>query len=228
MRRVLLACLASVALGAPAAAQPAPQPAAIEVERVAPGVAILFGRGGNIGLSYGADGNVLIDDQFAPATEAVLQAVRSLDPDPVRFVINTHWHGDHTSGNENLGRAGAVIVAYDNVRRRMSVGQMLRGTQGPPASGAALPVVTFPTSMSNNLKDDEVRAIHVEGAHTDEDELIHWQNANVVHMGDIYFNGQLPCIDRDSGGTIAGMIAAVDAALALANERTVIIPGHGP
>ena len=228
MRRVLLACLAALAPGTQLGAQPAPQPAPIQVEQVAPGVAVLFGRGGNIGLSYGADGNVLIDDQFAPATDAVLQAVRSLDPDPVRFVINTHWHGDHTGGNENLGRAGAVIVAHDNVRRRMSVGQMLRGTQVPPAPGAALPVVTFPTSMSIHLNGDEIRAVHVEDAHTDGDALIHWQNANVIHMGDTYFNGLLPFIDRESGGTIAGMIAAVEAALALANERTVIIPGHGP
>ena len=122
-----------------AAQQPPPQPE-IRVERLAPGVAVLFGRGGNIGVSYGADGNVLIDDQYAPATERVIAAVRTLDPDPIRFVINTHWHGDHTGGNENLGRAGTVIVAHDNVRRRMSMEQVVRGERVPPSPAGALPV----------------------------------------------------------------------------------------
>src|ERR1043165_6187722 len=124
-RRVAILLLA---LAAPAAAQPPNMDAVqIRVERVAPGVAVLFGRGGNIGLSYGADGNILIDDQYAPLTERILAAIHTLDPDPVRFVINTHWHGDHTNGNENLGRTGAVIVAHDNVRRRMSAEQLVRG-----------------------------------------------------------------------------------------------------
>src|SRR5919112_4338388 len=126
MRRACLA--AALLLAMPAAAQqPDWSNVEIRVERVAPGVAVLFGRGGNIGLSFGDDGNVLIDDQYAPLTERILAAVRTVDPDPIRFVINTHWHGDHTGGNENVGRTGAVIVAHDNVRRRMSMEQLVRG-----------------------------------------------------------------------------------------------------
>ena len=200
----------------------------IRVERIAPGVAVLFGRGGNIGLSYGDDGNVLIDDQYAPLTERILAAVRSVDPDPVRFVVNTHWHGDHTGGNENVGRTGAVIVAHDNVRRRLSLGQMLRGSQVPPAAPGALPVVTFSEDLTFHVNGDDIRVHHVEDAHTDGDALIHWTRANVLHMGDTYFNGMLPFIDLESGGSVDGLIAALDEALGIANERTVVIPGHGP
>lgn len=215
-------------LAAPAATQPSPENVEIRVERVAPGVAVLFGRGGNIGLSYGADGNVLIDDQYAPLTERILAAVRSVDPDPVRFVINTHWHEDHSGGNENLGRAGAVIVAHDNVRRRMSTEQVLLGGTVQPSPAGALPVVTFDRTATLHLNGDMVRAVHVEDAHTDGDAFIWWTNANVLHMGDVYFNGMLPFIDLDSGGSIEGLIRAVDKALAMTNERTVYIPGHGP
>src|SRR6186997_1332429 len=124
MRRVASALI--FLLAAPAAAQQVPiDQVQVRVEQVAPGVVVLFGRGGNIGLSYGADGNVLIDDQFAPLTERILAAIRTLDRDPVRFLINTHWHGDHSGGNENIARTGTVIVAQDNVRRRMSMEQVV-------------------------------------------------------------------------------------------------------
>ncbi len=227
MRRALTALLAAAA--APAAVQPAaPEALEIRVERIAPGIAVLFGRGGNIGLSYGDDGNVLIDDQFAPLTDRILAAVRSVDADPVRFVVNTHWHPDHTGGNENVGRTGAVILAHDNVRRRLSVGQMLRGTRIPAAPAGALPVVTFSEDVTFHLNGDEIRVHHVEQAHTDGDALIHWTRANVLHMGDTYFNGILPFIDLESGGSANGLIAALDEALRLADARTVIIPGHGP
>jgi cyclase len=227
--RVGLAALQAAA-AAPAAAQQQPDWSNVEirVERVAPGVAVLFGRGGNVGLSYGADGNVIIDDQYAPLTERILAAIRSVDADPVRFVINTHWHGDHTGGNENVGRTGAVIVAHENVRERMSVGQMLRGTQVPPAPARALPVVTFTDDVTFHLNGDDIRVHHVEHAHTDGDALVYWTRANVLHMGDTYFNGLLPFIDLESGGSVRGFVAAVDEALRIANAQTVIIPGHGP
>ena len=183
MRCALTALLLLAAVPS-AAQQPDWNSVEIRVERVAPGVAVLFGRGGNVGLSYGADGNVLIDDQYAPLTERILAAVRSVDPDPVRFVVNTHWHTDHTGGNENVGRTGAVIVAHDNVRRRLSVGQMLRGTQVPPAPPGALPVVTFTEDVTFHLNGDDIRVHHVEHAHTDGDALVHWTRANVLHMGD--------------------------------------------
>jgi glyoxylase-like metal-dependent hydrolase (beta-lactamase superfamily II) len=228
MRRAFSALILLLASSAAAAQQPQPAPVEVRVEQLAPGVAVLFGRGGNIGLSYGADGNVLIDDQYAPMTERVVAAVRTLDPDPIRFVINTHWHGDHTGGNENLGRTGTIIVAHDNVRRRMSMDQLVRGDRVPASPAGALPVVTFSTNLSFHLNGDEIRATHVEHAHTDGDALIYWTGANVLHMGDVYFNGSLPFIDLDSGGSIDGAIAAVEAGLAIANDRTRIIPGHGP
>jgi len=225
MRRLILTWFL---LAAPAIAQPPPPNPEIRIERVAPGVAVLFGRGGNIGVSYGADGNILIDDQYAPATERVVAAIRTLDPDPIRFVINTHWHGDHSGGNENLGRAGTVIVAHDNVRIRMTMAQLVRGEQVPPSPAGALPVITFSDNLTFHLNGDDIRALHVEHAHTDGDVMIYWTRANVLHMGDVYFNGMLPFVDLDSGGSIDGVIAAATTGLALANETTVIIPGHGP
>jgi cyclase len=223
------ACALLLALAAPAAAQPRPMESVqIRVERVAPGVAVLFGRGGNIALSYGADGNVLVDDQYAPLTERILAAVRTLDPDPVRFVINTHWHGDHTGGNENAARAGAAIVAHDNVRRRMSAEQLVRGEIVPPSPAGALPVVTFAEGVTFHLNGDVLRVVHVADAHTDGDALVHFTRANVLHMGDVFWNGMLPFIDLDSGGSIDGMIGAIVRALELADERTIVVPGHGP
>jgi len=227
MRQYLIAALLLLT-PAPSLAQQQPPPVPVRVEQLAPGVAVLFGRGGNIGLSHGADGNVLIDDQYAPMTENVAAAVRAIDPDPIRFVINTHWHGDHTGGNENLGRAGTVIVAHDNVRLRMTMEQVVRGERVPPSPAGALPVVTFSENLTFHLNGDDIRAIHVHHAHTDGDSLIYWARANVLHMGDTWFNGMLPFIDLDSGGSIDGAIAAVEAGLALANDRTRIIPGHGP
>jgi cyclase len=215
-----------LAQAAPAAAPP-PSPE-LRVERIAPGVAVLFGRGGNIGVSFGPDGNILIDDQYAPATERVLAAVRTLDTDPIRFVINTHWHGDHTGGNENLGRGGTIIFAHDNVRLRMTMEQLVRGERVPPSPSGALPVITFSENLTFHLNGDDIRAIHVDHAHTDGDSLIHWTRANVLHMGDTFFNGLLPFIDLDSGGSIDGAIAAVETGLRLANDETRIVPGHGP
>ena len=227
MRRVLLAVAFLLAVPA-MAQQPNWEAVEIRVERVAPGVAVLFGRGGNIGLSYGADGNLLIDDQYAPLTERILAAVRSIDPDPIRFVVNTHWHGDHTGGNENIGRTGAVIVAHDNVRRRMSMDQVVRGNAVPPSPAGALPVITFSDSTTFHLNGDDLRVIHVEHAHTDGDALVFWTHANVLHMGDCFWNGLLPFIDLDSGGSIDGAIAAAETGLGIANDNTVVIPGHGP
>jgi cyclase len=223
--------IALAMLAAPAAAQQDLSKAQVKVERIAPGVAVLFGAGGNIGLSYGEDGNAIIDDQFAPMTDKIVAAVRTLDPDPIRFVINTHWHGDHTGGNENFGKAGAVILAHDNVRVRMSSEQFvaLFNEKVPASPKGALPVVTFADGVTLHLNGDTLHVIHVEHAHTDGDSLVHWQKADVLHMGDTFFHKMsFPFIDLDSGGSIVGMIAAAEKGLAIANDRTRIIPGHGP
>jgi glyoxylase-like metal-dependent hydrolase (beta-lactamase superfamily II) len=229
MRRLSLLLAATIAT--PAAAQQDFSKVEVKVERVAPGVAVLFGAGGNIGLSYGEDGNVLIDDQFAPLVPKIEAAVKSVDPDPVRFVINTHWHGDHTGGNEAFGKAGAVIVAHDNVRRRMSVDTFSKrfnsAIKASPKS--ALPVVTFAQGVSFHLNGDRIQVIHVDDAHTDGDSLVYWTNANVLHMGDTFFHKvTYPFIDRESGGSIDGMIAAAKRGLALVKPGGKVIPGHGP
>ena len=201
----------------------------IKSERVADGFYILTGAGGNLGLSIGSDGALLIDDQFAPLTERIQAAVRKLADQPVRFVLNTHWHGDHTGGNENFGKAGAVVVAHDNVRKRMNVEQFskLFDRATPASPKGALPIVTFNDTATFHFNDATLHVMHLPHAHTDGDSIVHFREANVIHAGDIYFNGQYPYIDVDAGGSIDGVIEAVSRVLELADERTKIIPGHG-
>jgi len=201
----------------------------VESVTVAPGLTVLMGRGGNIGLSTGEDGALLIDDQYDRSAEAILQAVKATTDKPLRFVINTHWHGDHVGSNEKMAESGAVIVAHDNVRTRMSVGQFSKfwDRQVEASAAGALPVVTFPEEVIFHWNDETIHAIHVPHAHTDGDTIIHFQKANAIHMGDVYFNGIYPFIDVESGGGIEGLIAACDRALELADSETKIIPGHG-
>lgn len=192
------------------------------------GTHLVTGAGGNIVASVGDEGVFIIDDQFAPLSDRILAELAKLSDKPPRFVLNTHWHFDHTGGNENLGKAGAVIVAHDNVRKRMGSGQMLRGDKVPPAPRTALPMVTFASDLSLHLNGDDVRAWHVARAHTDGDSLVKFEKANVLHMGDIWFNGLYPFIDAESGGSIDGFLAAVDRGLALSDADTLVVPGHGP
>lgn len=201
----------------------------IRTERLASGIYVLFGAGGNIGLSVGEDAAFVIDDQFAPLTPKILSAIAAITPRPVRFVVNTHWHFDHTGGNENLGRAGAVIVAHENVRRRMSTEQFIRAInrREPPSPPGALPVVTFPTGVTFHLNGDDIVVTHVPNAHTDGDALIHFTRANVLHLGDLFNMSGMPFVDRSSGGSIHGIIAAAERAIALSDDATRIIPGHG-
>ena len=204
----------------------------IRTQQVADGVYMLVGQGGNIGVFVGEDGVFVIDDQFAPLTEKILQAIAAITAQPVRFVFNTHWHGDHTGGNENLGEAGALLVAHENVRSRMSVEQVLERigrepTTTPPSPEGALPVITFTEDVSFHLNGDRLHAFHVANAHTDGDAIVHLEAANVVHMGDTFFRDRFPFIDTASGGSIDGLIDAVGAALAVMDADTRVIPGHG-
>lgn len=193
-------------------------------------LAMLTGQGGNIGLFYGPDGVLMIDDQFAPLSDKIRAAVVAVAGQPVRFLVNTHWHGDHTGGNEAFGGARAVIVAHENVRARMQKGQAMPalGRVVPPAPDVALPVVTFEDGVSFHLNGTRVDVHHIAHAHTDGDALVHFPDRNVLHMGDIYFNGFYPFIDGSSAGSLAGMIAGAARGLELADAATVIIPGHGP
>jgi cyclase len=224
----LSAAISCIAFGPAAFAQQDMSKVEMKAEKLTPGVAVLFGAGGNIGVSYGEDGTILIDDQFAPLTAKIQKAVADLGASPVKFLVNTHWHGDHTGGNENLGNAGAVIMAHDNVRVRMATPQSRDGKVTAASPKAALPVVTYDKGVKLHLNGEEVRAIALAPAHTDGDSIIHWTKSNVIHMGDTFFNKvTFPFVDLNSGGNVRGVIKAADTALAIANDETKIIPGHG-
>ncbi len=206
--------------------------AAVEItaQDLGNGIHMLIGQGGNIGVLTGPDGVFMIDNQFAPLSEKILAAMARLGDTPLRYVANTHWHFDHTGGNENMANAGAVLVAHDNVRTRMAAGQVVEafGRTVPPAPAKALPIITYSTDMTFHLNGQEIRLFHVASAHTDGDTIVYFPGANIIHMGDTLFNGFYPFIDVSSGGNINGMIAAHDLVLEMAGDDTKIIPGHGP
>jgi glyoxylase-like metal-dependent hydrolase (beta-lactamase superfamily II) len=223
---ILLLVFGLLGLAIPAAAD---EEVTIKTVPVTDGVSMLVGQGGNIGLFIGEDGTFLIDDQFAPLTPKHLEAIKAAGGDVPKFLINTHYHGDHTGGNENLGKAGTLIFSHDQVRERLTVETVIKvfNMVTPPQPKAALPVVTFSSDITFHINGDTLRAFHVSNAHTDGDSVIHFQGANVIHAGDVFFNGFYPFVDVNHGGTIRGMVRAADAILALADEETKIIPGHG-
>ncbi len=233
-RRTVLA--AGIALAAatatPAAAQvvlPDWKTVEIKTHDLGHGVYMLEGFGGNIGASVGADGIFLVDDQYAPLTEKVKAALARLSDQPVRFVINTHWHPDHTNGNEHMGDAGAVIVAHDNTRKHL-MAAMHMADLAPllRPSPKALPILTFNDTVTFHWNGDTVRVVHIPPAHTDGDAIVHFATADVIHVGDAYFNGYYPFIDVENGGDIDGMIAFLGDLAKMAGPETKIIPGHGP
>ena len=191
---------------------------------------MIVGQGGNIGLFTGSDGTFLIDDQFAPLTGKIVAAIKSVGGQHPKFLINTHYHGDHTGGNEKLGQGGTLIFSHYNVRDRLIEGSFIAEFNMKQAALAreCLPVVTFSGDISFHLNGDTIHAIHVPHAHTDGDSIIYFKTANVIHTGDIFFNGFYPFIDVNHGGSLKGMIKAVDEILSLADDNTKIIPGHGP
>lgn len=228
MRRALFALLSLAA--APVGAQVNYDTVRVRTIPVSSNVYMLQGAGGNIGLAVGDDAVFVVDDQYAPLTRKILDAIAAITPKPVRFVLNTHWHFDHVGGNENLGEAGALIVAHENVRKRMSVDGFVEALNArvPASPPKALPVVTFTDAVTFYINGDSVSATHVPPAHTDGDAIIHFRKANVVHMGDTFHNAGLPFSDLSSGGSLHGIIGAADRVLAMTNDTTKIIPGHGP
>ncbi|MCG8635874.1 MAG: MBL fold metallo-hydrolase, partial [Desulfobacterales bacterium] len=202
----------------------------IKTIKVTPRIYMLEGAGGNIGVSTGDNGVFLIDDQYAPLTDKILGAVSKLSDKPVKFLINTHWHFDHTGGNENIGKGDTIIVAHENVRKRMAAGQVMEAINMtiPPASPHALPVVTFPTGLTFHWNDETIEVLHFPDSHTDGDSVIFFKTANVIHTGDLFFNGFYPFIDAQSGGSLKGMIKSADKILERTDDATKLIPGHGP
>lgn len=227
-RRTAAIAILVMLAGAPASAQTDWESVEITSTKLADGLYMLQGAGGNIGLSIGADGSFLIDDQFAPLSAKITAAIGALTDRPVRFVLNTHWHGDHTGGNENFGEGGAYIVAHDNVYRRLNP-ESFRDLVGSSrqAPDAALPVMTFSSGLTFHWNGEDIEAVHVPHAHTDGDAVIYLRRANVFHMGDTFFNRRYPFIDVDSGGGINGVIHAAERVLAMADSEAQIIPGHG-
>jgi cyclase len=231
MRTASVAVLLGISLVARAAyAQQADfDKVTIKTTKVADGVYMLEGAGGNIGLSVGEDGVVVIDDEFAPLTPKIQAAISAITPKPIKFVLNTHWHGDHVGGNENLAAAGAVIVAHDNVRKRMSVGQFmeLMKTQVPPAPPKALPIVTFSSDVTLHLNGEDIHVVYVGPAHTDGDAIVVFSKSKVVHMGDCFMTVSYPFVDLGSGGTFDGFVTVADRVLGMIDNSFKIIPGHG-
>jgi glyoxylase-like metal-dependent hydrolase (beta-lactamase superfamily II) len=229
MRRlIIVVCLGLVSV--PAHAQDADfTKVEITSELIAPGVAVLFGEGGNVGVSFGEDGTVLIDDQYAPLTDKLLASVATLGAKPVKYLINTHWHYDHSGGNENLGKIGVTIFAHENVRVRLLAGSASRSVTSPDAVKAGLPVVTYQDGISFHLNGDRIDAITTGGGHTDGDTAMYWRKANVLHTGDLMMNGfGFPFIDTSSGGDAIRMVSTLTRLIEITNSETKVIPGHGP
>ncbi|MEO8061715.1 MAG: MBL fold metallo-hydrolase [Pseudomonadota bacterium] len=222
-------CSAALAQQTPPAAMPAPPDVKIETVNVAPGIYMLVGRGGNVGLTTGVDGVAIIDDQFADMAPKIRAAVALLSDRPVKFVINTHLHGDHTGGNDAFGKSGAVIIAQENVRKRLGAPQVNPSTNAPiePRAREALPVVTFADTATLHFNDDDLEFTHLPNAHTETDIMVRFRKANVVHMGDT-FTGGFPFIDGNTGGTLDGFIRAHETVLPTIDDDTKVIRGHGP
>ncbi|HEY0158499.1 MAG TPA: MBL fold metallo-hydrolase [Thermoanaerobaculia bacterium] len=225
MRRLYLALPLLAALSL--AAQQDFSAVEVKATRVAGNIYMLTGAGGNIGVSVGTDGIVLVDDQYAPLAPKIEAALKTITDRPLRFIINTHYHGDHTGGNEHFGKS-APIVAHENVRKRLASGVTRRGTTTPPAPAGALPIVTFNDTVTIHLNGEDVRAVHMPHGHTDGDSVIWFTKSNVVHMGDDYFVDAFPFVDVENGGSVRGLIANVEKVLATVPDDAKIIPGHGP
>jgi len=223
IKQCILACMAIATFGMQAQGKEVK----IKVNKLTEHIYMLVGQGGNIGLFVGKDGVFMIDDQFAPLTPKILAAIKTVTDKPVKYLINTHWHGDHTGGNLNMAKEGAIIVSHENVRKRMSMDQVIRGKTRKASPKKALPVITFTEDMMYHFNGDDVLISHIHDAHTDGDAFVYFTKNNVLHMGDAYFQGKFPYIDLASGGSIDGYIAGIQKAIMVSDNDTQIIPGHG-
>jgi cyclase len=199
----------------------------IKVTKVAGNVYMLEGSGGNIGVSVGDDGIVIVDDQFAPLAPKIKTALKGISDKPLKFVLNTHFHGDHTGGNVVFGNE-ATIIAHENVRKRLQEGGKVQGGAVQPVPKEALPVITFNDRATVHLNGEDIRAIHFPNGHTDGDSVIFFTQSNVVHMGDDFVTYGFPFVDVANGGSVSGMIAGVEKVLTMVPQDVKVIPGHGP
>ncbi|HMC22455.1 MAG TPA: MBL fold metallo-hydrolase [Thermoanaerobaculia bacterium] len=225
MRKTIVCLVAMAAL--PALAQQDFSKVEIKVTKVAGTVYMLQGSGGNIGVSVGDDGILIVDDEFAPLVPKIKAALAGISNKPIKFILNTHYHGDHTGGNVEFSKDGPII-AHENVRKRLQSGTSTLGRQTPPAPKEALPVITFNDRATVHINGEDIRAIHMPHGHTDGDAVIWFTQSNVVHMGDDFFNGTFPFVDIDNGGSVRGMAANVEAVIAQIRDDTEVIAGHGP
>jgi glyoxylase-like metal-dependent hydrolase (beta-lactamase superfamily II) len=204
------------------------QDVTVKTTKVSGNVYMLQGRGGNIGAINGPDGLLIIDDDYKVVSEKLAAALKELGSASPRFILNTHWHGDHTEGNDVFGRGGSTIIAHSNVRRRMMDPPVVFGRRAEPYASHALPIVTYTESMSIHLNGDEIKVLHYPRGHTDGDSVVHFVKANVVHFGDHFFVGRFPFIDLASGGNVQGLINNIAAMIAKFPADAKLIPGHGP
>ena len=217
MKKILPALITGLLLSSATHADETP----VTAEKLSDSVYVLFGQGGNIAASVGEDGIYIIDDQFAKLSNDIKKTISDLKPGSAEFVINTHHHGDHTGGNENFAKAGAHVIAHDNVHKRLE--------EKHGANSDYLPRISFGHDLKLHFNNEHAHVVHYAYAHTDGDSVIFFNNDNIVHMGDIYFNfGSLPFVDVDSGGSVDGILAAVNDVIKQIDERTIVIPGHGP
>ncbi len=231
MKKAIIVTAMLSALAAPSIAKETPK-VSVATQEVVPGIHMLYGEGGfiggNMGLLVGDEAVVLIDDGMPNALDLINKSIAGISDKPIDYLVNTHVHGDHAGNNAAMSEAGAHIVAHENLRQHM----LDKGVQGPegmvPAPKAALPVLTFSDRMTFHFNGQPATVFHLPQAHTDGDALIHFTEANVIHMGDTFFNGLFPFIDLDSGGTLEGYIHAQMKVISMSNDETKIIPGHGP
>jgi len=228
MRKLCL-FVAFFVISASAQQQPDFSKVEIKVTKVAGTVYMLQGMGGNIGVCAGDDGILIVDDQYAPLAEKIRAALKGITDKPVKFVLNTHWHLDHTGGNAYFGET-APIIAHENVRKRLESGGNITfiKMEVPPAPKGALPVVTFEDKLKVHINGEDIRAIHFPHGHTDGDIVVFFPQSNVVHMGDDFFAGTFPFVDLDSGGSVQGLIADIAQIIPMLPPDVKVIPGHGP